>query len=271
MPIAWSAIQTALVDMVALLTQIPAAQVRWGDQNHPEDIRPFASLALPSSPAATVTQAEIRNVLKAQVRTFQVVTAADQTYTITLLGTPFAHVSVSETVTQIRDELVVLVNGGVEATALASGADALVVTAATVGINLKATTSPDPDLVELTVGPFSLPTQDHLEVQSFAIEELEVEITISSRYNDGTPLVTDHARTLAAKVKAGVWLPTAHGILAAAHCPVLRTGPVLDLSALLGADFDTRATVDLVCAVPAILAEEPGTIETVDVVGTFTS
>jgi len=88
-------------------------------------------------------------------------------------------------------------------------------------------------------------------------------------YDDANPLASQHARALASKVKAGVWLPTSHGILRAAHCPILRTGAILDLSTVLGAEFETRAALDLVCSVPAILAEEPGTIATADVAGTY--
>ena len=272
MPIAWSAVQTAIRNVVSSLTGIPLANVRWSDQDHPEDVRPFATLSLPASPSATVTQPEIRKVDRIQRRTVVVAVAADQAYTVTILGTPYAHVAAAETVDQIRDALVALIDAGADgdATATANPGE-FTIDALEAGQNLALVLDPDPDLVELTVGPYSLPTSDCLEVQSFAVEELDVSIQISARYDDAAPVVTDHARALAARVKAGVWLPSSHSTLCAAGCPALRTGPVLDLTALLGAQYDTRATVDLVCSIPSLLAEQPGSIETADVTGTFTN
>lgn len=270
MAVDWPGIQTAIRSVVSSLTGIALANVRWSDQDHPEDVRPFATLSIPTGPAGTVTQAEIRNVDRVQVRTVVVAVAADQTYTVTILGTDYAHAAVAQTADQIRDALVALINAGTDATAApTANAGEFTISALAAGVNLGLVLDPDPDLVEVTVGPYSLPTSDCLEVQSFAVEELEVTIQVSARYDDSAPSVSQHARTLATRVKAGVWLPSSNATLAAAHCPALRTGPVLDLTTLLGAQWDTRAAVDLVFAVPSLLGEQPGTIETADTTGTY--
>jgi len=268
MSVDWSTVQSALKAAVELITGIPSASVAWSDQDHPAGVRPYATLSAPEIPG-TVTQAEIRNVAQVQRHTVEVTSSADGTYTITVGGVDHDFAAIGKTLTEIRDGLVVAFASSLEATASADplNTDRLFVDALAAGVVL--TIALSAGLGAITVGPYSLPTRDAIQIQSFALEELEVTVTISNRYDDAAPLVTQHARAMAAKVKAGVYLPSPHAILAAAGCPVIRTGSVLDLSVLLGAQYETRATVDLVCSVPAILAEEPGTIETAEIAGTY--
>lgn len=86
----------------------------------------------------------------AQVNTYQVVTAPDGTYSITINGVVFSFVASSSSVTAIRDALVSAINGGAEpVTAAPVAGDTLTVTADTAGVGFSSVVaSPASDMTD---------------------------------------------------------------------------------------------------------------------------
>lgn len=78
----------------------------------------------------------------AQVDTVTVVASTDGDYTVTINGVDFTHTASTETVTNIRDALILLINGGSEpVTAAASSTDAITLTADVAGTPFTTTVS----------------------------------------------------------------------------------------------------------------------------------
>ncbi len=270
MAIDFDAIALALRTVITAATGIPLERVYWSEQDHPEGVRPFATLS--AEVPLTVTQPEQRIVKQVQQHTIQVDSTVDGLYRITVDGEAHDFVAASSTATQIRDELVLAVIAGSSATASAApdgpaGELRLFVEALTAGVVLAVSTTAN--LSQITIAPFSYPTKDAIQVQAFANEELEVTVQISTRYDEATPTLNASAMSLAENLRKAVFLPSSHEVLSAAHCPVLRVGAALDLSALTGAQWDQRAAVDLTLSVPSLVGEEPGTMATVETSGTY--
>lgn len=262
--IPWVQIQAAIRQWVVDSTGIPAAQVLWSDQDHPEAVRPFATLRLPAGgPSGLATQAELRPRALVHTWAITVAVAADQTYTLTIDGVGYPYAAVGKTRDEIRDELVLAAAGAPDVTVSAlAGTGELQVAADVAGTFHPVLVSPDPDLL-------AAETQLERGVETFTPDELEVSVQISSRYDDADPSVLDHARVLLGRAKAAFWAPPVTAALRAAGCPPLRTGVVQDLTALLGSQTETRANLDVTLSVAAGIIAETGQIETVETSGTY--
>ena len=263
--IPWLSIQDGIRQWVATSTKIPLAQVLWSDQDHPEGLRPFATLRLTAGgPSGLATQAEVRSVKLAHTWLVTVVTAADQEYVLTIDGVAYPHTASSETLDEIRDALVVAAAAapGVTVSALA-GEGQLRVLADVAGVFHPVLVSPDPDLV-------AAETQLESGVRTFTPDELAVSVQVSNRLNDAAPSLLDHARVILGRARAALWTPTIVAALRRAGCPPLRMGPLNDLTALLGSQTETRVVMDVTFSVAAGIVDETGQIETADLSGTFT-
>lgn len=263
--IPWSAVMSAIRQWVIDTTGLVASSVVWSDQDHPEAVRPFATLRILAGPAGPATQAELRPRKLAHTWSVVVVTAAAQVYTLTIDGVGYPYsAGGGDTATDIRDGLVAAAAAAPGATvAPGSATGELLVTGDVAGVFHPVLVDPDPDVT-------AAETRLESGVETFEPGELVVDVQISARLDDAAPLVTQHARAIVGKARAGLWAPTVVAKLRAAGVPPLRWGTVTDLSLLLGAQHETRASLAVTFAVAAGIIDETGQIETLETSGTYT-
>lgn len=264
--IAWDTVLGAIRQWVIDSTGIPASSVAWSDQDHPELVRPFATLRLPAGgPSGVATQPELRTRRLTHTWLVTVATAAVQVYTLTIDGVGYPYsAGAGDDADAIRDGLVAAAAAapGVSVTPTAVEGQ-LQVAASVVATFHPVLVSPDPDLV-------ALEAQKELGVEAFTPDELAVSVQVSARLDDTSPSLTQHARAILGRAKAALWTPTVTSALRRAGVPPLRTGTVNDLSALLGSQFETRANLDVTFSVAAGIIDETGQIETADLSGSYT-
>lgn len=103
------------------------------------------------------------------------------------------------------------------------------------------------------------------------VMEVTIAITVHSRPSSSRPHHHQAASYLARRVLLYLGTPEAAAVLARVGCPILRRGPLRDLSSLLrGSQWQSACEVQLVLAVTPLDVRDVGWIESADGTGTVT-
>jgi len=178
-------------------------------------------------------------------------------YWIRLNGYDYGHDAAGvEDKDDVRDALIALINA----------TDAEETATASIGGSGVIALSPDvPGGIQtIEVSPAAQMTIANGGTEFIRLVTGERQSTISIQCFAHSEKLTTSAHSMAAQIKAGLDLETVKALLVEAGVSVMSVGDTVDLTAIAGAHFETRAQFDLTIFQKSVLTEQISSIENVE-------
>lgn len=256
-PVTWVDVQQGLLDWVKTASGL--STVYWVGQDVPQQAYPYATLAILSGPTMQAAH-ERRHDAQIMIDLITIVTAAEQTYTVTVddVAHPYAA-GPSDTAEDIRDALLALLGALADITVETVSTNQIRLTGSSARPDFHTTVLPAVDITRVTSTESILTT---------VYVPAEITVRVQAFTDDVTP--AGHARDLIAKCLIALGQEATGAALRAKCVSFQRVLTTQDLTQIVAGENESRFMMDAAFAVTMQVSEDTPWIRTADAAPTWT-